>query len=90
MFRDRLGVRCPDLAEADNIEGKFRNPSIRDLKQGSGILVQVTKEPMGAKGARLSTQISPPINSTRRLHMVSPSPVPPYFLVVELSAWEKA
>ncbi|MEW6758514.1 MAG: Rne/Rng family ribonuclease [Acidobacteriota bacterium] len=50
----------PDLAEADNIEGKFRNPSIRDLKEGSGILVQVTKEPMGAKGARLSTQISLP------------------------------
>jgi hypothetical protein len=38
----------------------------------------------------LSTQISPPIISTRRLDMVNPSPVPPYFLVVELSAWLKA
>ena len=38
----------------------------------------------------LSVQISPPINFTRRLLIVSPNPVPPYFRVVEVSAWEKA
>ena len=34
----------------------------------------------------LSTQIRPPINSTRLLEMVRPSPEPPKRLVVELSA----
>ena len=34
----------------------------------------------------LSTQIRPPIIRTRRFEIVSPSPVPPYFRVVELSA----
>ena len=38
----------------------------------------------------LSTQISPPIMLTNRLEMVSPRPVPPYFLVVDVSAWLKA
>jgi ribonuclease G len=40
--------------------GAFKSPSIRDLREGDRILVQVTKEPMGPKGARLSTQISLP------------------------------
>ena len=35
----------------------------------------------------LSTQILPSIISTSRLEIESPSPVPPYFRVVELSAW---
>ena len=35
----------------------------------------------------LSTQILPPIISTRRLLIDNPSPVPPYFLVVDVSAW---
>ena len=37
----------------------------------------------------LSTHILPPINSTRRLLMASPSPVPPNCRVVEASAWLK-
>ena len=36
----------------------------------------------------LSTQIFPPIMATNRAEIVSPRPVPPYFLVVEESAWE--
>ncbi len=40
--------------------GKARNLAIRDLKDGQHILVQVAKEPMGPKGARLSTQIALP------------------------------
>ena len=35
----------------------------------------------------LSTPIRPPINSTRRLEIARPRPVPPYFRVVEASAW---
>ena len=38
----------------------------------------------------LSTQMRPPIIWTRRIEMVSPSPVPPYLRVVEESAWVKA
>jgi len=34
----------------------------------------------------LSTHIRPPIKSTNRLEIASPSPVPPNFLVVEVSA----
>ncbi|MNG74491.1 hypothetical protein D3C79_329720 [compost metagenome] len=37
-----------------------------------------------------STAIVPPISSTRRLQMARPRPVPPYWRVVELSAWAKA
>jgi len=35
----------------------------------------------------LSTQILPPISATSRDDMVSPSPVPPNFRAVEVSAW---
>src|SRR5277367_4857451 len=38
----------------------------------------------------LSSQIRPPIISTNRFEMVSPSPVPPYLRVVVPSACEKA
>ena len=37
----------------------------------------------------LSTHILPPINSTSRLLMARPRPVPPYWRVVEASAWLK-
>ena len=37
----------------------------------------------------LSAPMLPPINSTNCLQMASPSPVPPYFLVVEPSACTK-
>ncbi len=36
------------------------SPTVRDLHEGERILVQVTKEPMGSKGARLTTQLSIP------------------------------
>lgn len=48
------------LDEEDTEPGQFKSPSVKDLKEGERILVQVTKEPMGPKGARLSTQISLP------------------------------
>ena len=38
--------------------------------------------------SRLSTPISPPIISASCFDIVNPKPVPPYFRVVELSAWE--
>jgi ribonuclease G len=38
------------------------HPVIEDLKLGEPLLVQVTKEPMGQKGPRLTTQISLPGN----------------------------
>ena len=38
----------------------------------------------------LSTQIRPPIRSTRRAAMASPNPVPPWVRVVVPSAWAKA
>ncbi len=37
----------------------------------------------------LSSQIWPPISSTSRLQIVSPSPVPPCLRVVDMSAWVK-
>jgi ribonuclease G len=37
-----------------------RSPSVKNLREGERILIQVIKEPMGAKGARLSTQLSLP------------------------------
>ncbi|MNM62985.1 hypothetical protein D3C81_743380 [compost metagenome] len=37
----------------------------------------------------LSTQMRPPINSTRCREMARPNPVPPYLRVVVLSAWLK-
>src|SRR6202167_4977807 len=38
------------------------------------------------RAGTLSTQILPPIKSTKRLVIAKPRPVPPYFRVVELSA----
>src|SRR5207302_4699254 len=38
----------------------------------------------------LSTQIRPPCRVMRRLEIASPSPVPPYRRVVELSAWRNS
>ncbi|MEO6958274.1 MAG: Rne/Rng family ribonuclease [Antricoccus sp.] len=45
--------------EAAGLEGKARNIE-RALKSGDKVLVQVTKDPIGHKGARLSSQISLP------------------------------
>jgi len=43
-------------------KGARRNPSIKRLREGDRVLVQVSKEPMGPKGARLSSQLSLPGN----------------------------
>ncbi len=40
--------------------------------------------------AALSTRMAPPMSSERRMQMASPSPVPPYFRVVEESTWLNA
>lgn len=45
--------------EAAGLEGKARNIE-KALKSGDKVLVQVTKDPIGHKGARLSSQISLP------------------------------
>ncbi|MFQ5473640.1 MAG: ribonuclease E/G, partial [Dehalococcoidia bacterium] len=55
-----------DLDEEDNGKGtgprgRSRLPNIQDaVKRGETILVQVTKEPISTKGARVTTQISLP------------------------------
>jgi hypothetical protein len=38
----------------------------------------------------LSTPISPPSKSISRLTMANPNPVPPYFLVVDISTWRNS
>jgi ribonuclease G len=59
LFEGDMG---PPVLEAglEKRSGKNRGLSIKDLKEGQRILVQVAKEPMGPKGARLSTQIALP------------------------------
>ncbi|OAG27900.1 Rne/Rng family ribonuclease [Thermodesulfatator autotrophicus] len=59
------GDLCPSLFEAEELFGeefsqeKFKIPPIEDvLKPGQEILVQVVKEPIGNKGARLTTNIT--------------------------------
>jgi ribonuclease E len=48
------------MAEADeDVEGSSAHPRIEQvLNAGQQVLVQVTKDPMGSKGARLTTEIS--------------------------------
>jgi ribonuclease G len=57
--------RDEPLSESDDQEEKFSSSSnktpIQDLlKEGQSILVQVAKDPLGTKGARLTTHISLP------------------------------
>ncbi len=61
------GDICPRLIEADDLFGEeiaeknLRHSSIEDLlKPGQEILVQVVREPVGNKGARLTTNITLP------------------------------
>ena len=77
------------MAESSTI--RTRSP-LRSLADGSAAGI-------GASGSRSSNQNvepgarralhpdPPPINSTRRLEIARPRPVPPYFRVVEASAW---
>lgn len=49
------------MLEGEQIEGKLTPSMICDIiKPGQDIMVQVVKEPIGTKGARVSTQISLP------------------------------
>ena len=49
-------VICKDLS----VDEKNRNSIAHILKEGQSLLVQVTKDPLGTKGARLTTHISIP------------------------------
>lgn len=50
-----------DCFPTSSKKGEGKKPNIREvLKQGQEILVQVTKEPLGTKGARVTTQFSFP------------------------------
>ncbi|MFT5434667.1 MAG: ribonuclease G [Myxococcota bacterium] len=51
----------PNRAENTNAEGVRHIPPIADrLKEGQELIVQVAKEPMGTKGARVTSQITLP------------------------------
>jgi ribonuclease G len=50
-------LHVADIWEARNQEGGVR-PIERMLSEGQSLMVQVVKDPIGTKGARLSTQIS--------------------------------
>lgn len=55
-------LRQPEMAEIpDEMEEEPPLPAIGDLvREGQDLLVQVIKDPLGSKGARLSTQLSLP------------------------------
>lgn len=49
------------VGSSSKVEEGLRNPSIRDLlKEGQELTVQVLKEPIGTKGARVTTHITLP------------------------------
>ncbi len=54
-------LHASDIGHAVDEEGRDAEVSIRDLvSEGAEILVQVLKDPLGSKGARLTTQITIP------------------------------
>lgn len=54
-------LHASDIRQEDTENGESRAPNIRDLiREGDDLLVQVLKDPMGTKGARLTTYISIP------------------------------
>ena len=61
---------------------KFFKLSDAPMKSARNVAVKVVPFPNS-----LFTTTSPPINIASCFDIVSPNPVPPYFLVVELSAW---
>jgi len=60
LFEGDMGPLLDDEFKFEP-RSKYR-PVIEDLRVGEPVLVQVTKEPMGQKGPRLTTQISIPGN----------------------------
>jgi len=54
-------LHVSDIASSDVIENGDEVPNIKDLvREGDGIMVQVVKDPLGNKGARLTTYITLP------------------------------
>jgi len=54
-------LHASDIAAPDVIEDGDAVPNIKDLlREGDGIMVQVVKDPLGNKGARLTTYITLP------------------------------
>ncbi|MDH3418255.1 MAG: ribonuclease G [Gammaproteobacteria bacterium] len=54
-------LHASDIGHGVDEEGRDEEVSIRDLvSEGSEIIVQVLKDPLGSKGARLTTQITIP------------------------------
>ena len=54
-------LHASDIASPDVIENGDEVPNIKDLlREGDGIMVQVVKDPLGNKGARLTTYITLP------------------------------
>ncbi|MCI4397685.1 MAG: Rne/Rng family ribonuclease [Acidobacteria bacterium] len=59
LFEGDMGP-LNDLDEEELGVTNEKAASVKDLHQGQPLLVQVSKEPLGSKGARLTTQISIP------------------------------
>jgi len=54
-------LHASDIASPDVLENDDAVPNIKDLvREGDGIMVQVVKDPLGNKGARLTTYITLP------------------------------
>ena len=54
-------LHASDIASPDGIENGDTVPDIKDqVREGDGIMVQVVKDPLGNKGARLTTYITLP------------------------------
>jgi len=54
-------LHASDIASPDAVENGDAVPNIRDLvREGDGVMVQVVKDPLGNKGARLTTYITLP------------------------------
>ena len=53
--------KSPEILEADEGAEEVSEPSITDLvREGEEVIVQVIKDPLGSKGARLTTNLSIP------------------------------
>lgn len=59
LFEGDMGP-SPEFEEDEGSPAPPKGFSVKDIQTGDRILVQVSKEPMGSKGARLTTQISIP------------------------------
>lgn len=61
--QERAGfIHAADISPLDRNGMEFRNGEVGDIRElvreGQGLLVQVTKDPIGTKGARLTTHLS--------------------------------